>query len=130
MCEKFYIGFQSSDNPRWWMAFLSEGYHHCWIAKALPVQGDEFLLMSEDMYGYAATDLVYDSIDDVQRVLGATIIEIELDVDPLTPYVLEPISCVTWVKKQLGIAKRTIQTPKQLYKYLLSIGGKLYGRNG
>ena len=126
---KFYIIFQPADSPRWWMRFLDKTMQHCWIAKEIPLEtGDKIYLSLENLYGYASMDLVFVSIGDIADLIhGAVIVEYEVEIDPdKRDWIPEPVTCVTLLKKVLGIHKVFLQTPRQLYKYLLAKGGNTW----
>lgn len=53
-----------------------------------------------------------------------TIVQIDVDQGDRVPYVWRgPLTCVTVVKQILGVHAWWIQTPRQLYRFLLQRGG-------
>ena len=128
---KFYVVLHPADQPRWWMKPLDKTMQHCWVAKEHTLaSGDKILLALENLYGYASMELLFVSVGDIADLIqGAVVVEYETNIDPYKrAWIPEPITCVTTIKKLLGIHALSVQTPRQLYNYLLAHGGKIYGR--
>jgi len=121
-------------NP-WWSRFLDKDFSHCFMIK-------EQLLYDLPLY-IRLEGLTHRIINDVQLLpientientinLAITnsnwkvkILEGTIDNDYTKPYnQFEFLTCVTLLKKTLGINKPFIVSPKQLFKHLQTTGYK------
>jgi len=114
---RYIVGFGPADTLTWWARLLHPEFQHCWVAKDNGV----FFEKLECLVNVIHTEiLLYDTpLLEGQRYIG-----IHLDPDPTKHFgIFHHLNCVSLVKKFLGICDYKIQTPKQLYNYLLTIGG-------
>jgi len=128
---KAYVFFHNPDYTSWWMRFLRDGMRHCSCVKSCTIGNQEYFILFENLFNYISIGAYFLTIDELIDTLntdGITIVEYDHTIDPTQrqPY-YEPISCVTTIKRILGIADWKVQTPYQLYKKLLKNGGKIYG---
>lgn len=121
---KYYVLFMEPDVPAWWMAKLKKGFRHCGLLK----EYDEGIYVYlENLYDSLHIDLCMYDLNAIQRDTGAVIVEYEYErTCDVRMNHFEPITCVTVIKKTLGIADIKIQTPYQLFKHLLRNGGKIW----
>lgn len=120
---KYYILFMEPDVPAWWMAKMKKGFRHCGLLKEL--DKDTYVYL-ENLYNSLHTDLCFMDLNAIQGHTGAVIVEYECERQDVRMNHLEPITCVTVIKKTLGIPDIRIQTPYQLYKHLLKNGGVVW----
>lgn len=120
---KYYILFMEPDVPAWWMAKMKKGFRHCGLLKNL---SEGLYIYLENLYDNLHTDLCFMDLNAIQEHTGAIIVEYECERPDVRMNHLEPITCVTVIKKTLGIADIRIQTPYQLFKHLLRNGGKIW----
>jgi len=126
--QKFYVIFSECETPRWYSWFLDSKYRHAWAAKAVYLSdGTELLIAFENLFGYISLDLTYVRPGDISELCPGTtcIVEYQAYVDVNKRSFPQPITCITVLKKLLGIHKLLIQTPKQLKEYLLRQGGTI-----
>lgn len=120
---KYYVLFVDG-NDRWWMKFLKPGFKHCVLLREY---GENLFLYFENLFGDIIVDVVDVPLREIQEETQAIVVEYEVpDTEPAHRSVQEIITCVTTLKKIMGIADIRIQTPYQLYLYLLKNGGKLW----
>jgi len=128
--EIAYVLFKTVDNPPWWMKVLQHDMYHCFFIKSCVIGDIEYFILFENNFNYISVDtkfLTLDQLVDAVRSDGMTIVRYEYEIDPhkRMPY-YEPISCVTTIKRILGISDWKVQTPYQLYKKLINNGGKIW----
>lgn len=112
--QKFYVIFTDHGNV-WWLKWLKPGFRHClvaveeegnWAYIEAVLSGMEIKATTVNCLGVLAAD-------------GCTVVEarqFQKLYHKLAP--IEPISCVTVVKRILRLNHWFILTPHQLYKYL------------
>ena len=126
--DKFYVIFSECETLHWYSWFLDSKYRHAWAAKAVYLSnGTEFLIAFENLFGYISLNIAYMKPGDISKICPETtcIVEYQANVDVNKRSIPQPITCVTVLKKLLGIHKLLIQTPKQFRTYLLRNGGNV-----
>ena len=128
--EVAYVLFHNPDHTPWWMRFLRNGMRHCSCVKSCAIGDIEYFILFENLFNYISVGACFLTIDELIDTLDndrITIVEYKYTIDPTQrqPY-YEPISCVTTIKRLLGMADLRVQTPHQLYKKLLKNGGKIW----
>lgn len=100
--------------------FLKQGYKHCYV-----LMHDGTRWITCDPLAHMTEIAVHElpanfNLPSWLRARGQKVIEAVVEPAPLRPAPLMPMTCVEAVKRVLGIHKRTILTPYQLYKFLNS----------
>ena len=132
---KDYIIFKNSDIKRWWHRFCKKGFQHCYI---LHFDGYEWYVLENLYWGgifyrnITLNGYIFDqgvNIIPYYKELGYKIVEYDkidvikeniYNVGKLrTPLLFTPNTCVEYVKNYCGIRNILVNTPYQLYKYLL-----------
>ncbi|MBR5130408.1 MAG: hypothetical protein IKV03_04205 [Alphaproteobacteria bacterium] len=115
-----YVGF--GGEPRfWWMHFLKKNFYHCFIILG---NGYEWILIDTLSH---FTDIIVLKNVDIKKALtnqGYQLIRTTPVIPNVSRAVLMPFTCVETVKRFLGIKKRFILTPYQLFKFLSKKKGK------
>ena len=126
MRKTVYIFFKDADMKTWYLNTLTKGFSHCFSYEHQLLGGYDCFLKIENLYNCLDTQIMFGSKEDLLlRFDHVRTVEITLDIDPLRrTFDLLPINCVSVIKKQLGLNKPFIITPKQLYDHLIRIGGK------
>ena len=112
------VVFFGGNKTHWWTRFLKKGYYHCLIA--MNIGCDRWVLIDPVM---SYTDFIIFEGDDFIKKL-ASIGYTYLMTKPMPvqfldiKWSLRPFTCVEVVKRLLGIQKKFIITPYQLYKYI------------
>lgn len=93
---------------------------HCWTVECK----NSKYIKTECTLHTIDTD-VYDNITECVPGVKFNCVYIKVERDYTKPtFIPGPLTCVSLIKKQLGIRDFFVFTPKQLYKKLLKIGGK------
>jgi len=126
MKRTFYIFFNEADYLPPYMRILDHRFQHCFSYEHQLLGGFDSFVKVENLFNTVESQIFFGTKEDLLNLLpGIRCIEITLDVDPKKKtWDFMPINCVSLIKKQLGISKLFIITPKQLYTHLLAIGGK------
>lgn len=125
MKKKVYIFFRESDHRPWYFRFLDRKFTHCFTYEHQLLGGYDSFIKMENLYNTIDSQIYFGSGDQLLELFeDCKCLLITVDVDPLKPMCrIQPITCVTLIKKQLGIDKPFIITPKQLYNHLITKGG-------
>lgn len=108
--------------PRfWWMNFLKKGFYHCLVAMG---NGYEWVLIDPLSHYTDIFVLKNVNIKGYLRSKGYRLIQITPDIPTNLSLQIMPYTCVETVKRFIGIKKRFIFTPYQLFCYLLRKKGK------
>ena len=124
----FYIFFCNEKVYKWRKKILLQNEKHCFAAKSMKLQdGTEYLLTLENLYSYIDTNFCFLNYKEICENVPniSSCIEYYTDINPKNNILFDIISCVTVIKKLLGINNIFIQTPNQLKNYLLKKGGKV-----
>lgn len=126
MKKTAYVFFKEADHKFWYLRLLDRKLTHCFTYEHQLLGGYDCFLKVENLYNCFDTQILFGTKKDLlSHHIGVRCIQITLDVDPLkTTHDFMPINCVSLTKKQIGINKPFIITPKQLLNHLLSIGGQ------
>lgn len=125
-----YILFKPVANPPWWMKFLRNGMYHCSCIQSCVIGETRYYVLVENCFNYMSINACFLTLEQLLDAVDSenmTIIRYEYEVDPLQrmPY-YEPISCVTVIKRLIGMSDWKVQTPYQLYKKLIRNGGTIW----
>ena len=118
--QKAYVVFEDNTTLAW-LKVLKKGFRHCYLL--LPLEGEggfmELNPMSDRLF---IGGLELPPGCDYIRVLRARnltrVCEAPIQTPPAEPAPLGLFTCVEFVKRGLGLHRRGIFTPYQLYKYL------------
>ncbi len=126
MIKTIYVFFCEATHRSWWTRFMHKDFTHCFSYEHQLLGGYDCFLRVENLYNCLDTQIFFGLKPDLLNLFPHyKIVEIKLEVNPLNKtYEFLPINCVSMVKKQLGLNKPFIITPKQLYDHLITIGGK------
>jgi len=130
---KFYIIFLNDKNipdnqKKWWNKFLNINYKHCFIIQVFNLfDGKEIFVVLENLYNSINIEISCIDIEDLPSLVDnlTCIVEYNILINPYKKQNIEPITCVTIIKKLIGLKNIFIQTPLQLKKYLIRNGGKI-----
>lgn len=125
MRKTVYVFFKEAVHKTWYLKLLDRNLTHCFSYEHQLLGGYDCFLKIENLYHCFDTQIFFGTREDLlSRHIGIKCIQITLDVDPLKKtHDFIPINCVSLVKKQLGINKPFIITPKQLLNHLITLGG-------
>ena len=128
MYKTFYVFFTSAVQLPWYLKGIEKSMSHCFTIEHQELGGYDCFMALEHLTNYIDTGVYLVPIEDVIDRLRMTkpykIIKINIEVNPFKSMNIMPLDCASLVKKSLGINRPLVFTPKQLYKHLLSIGGK------
>lgn len=127
MIKTVYIFFGDADYKAWYLTDLTKGFSHCFSYEHQLLGGYDCFVKIENLYHCFDTDVFFGLKEDLLRKFSQnTVVKITLDVDPMKrTFDFMPINCVSLIKKQLGLSKPFIITPKQLYTHLITIGERI-----
>ena len=111
------VYFTYASRPYWWSRFLKPGFSHVYLVEFMP-QGCIVInpnITSLEITYYMTGENLPDNLQQL-----AVPVDIKTNIDHCTkqPVFFRLFSCVEVVKSILGITKRSIVTPYQLYKYI------------
>ena len=125
MIKTVYVFFEEASIRLFFMKYLANGFSHCFTYEHQLLDKYDVFVKIESLFYCFDTDIFFGSVDELLLDLPKKRIKITLNVDPEKRTLdFMPTTCVSVVKKQLGINKPFIITPKQLYSHLIKIGGK------
>lgn len=119
-----YVVFCDSD-ALWWQRFLKKGYRHCFLI--LQDKSNNYLFIdntSKRITFNLLENYQYENIPTLCRSLNAKLIKIPVNEMMMSSNFnnsSDPIpllTCVELIKRILGINKKSIITPWNLFKYL------------
>ena len=127
MVRELFVFYYNSGNDHWWNRFLRRGFEHCALVTH---DGSEYTLVSHGVVNnYHQALPIMPGVDeatmiklikDTFRINALTVQKVCCTIKPVNrlkfPVVID--SCVENTKRYLGIGKRSIMTPYQLYKHL------------
>lgn len=127
MVRTMHVLYYNSGNDHWWNRFLKKGFEHCAM---ITHDGYEYTLVSHGVVNsfHQALPIMPDSdeatmikfIKDTFKINSLTVQKVCCTIKPVNrlkfPVVID--SCVENTKRYLGIGKRSIMTPYQLYRHL------------
>lgn len=108
----------SSDVDWWWLRFLKNGFRHCFL---LLNDGDHWIAFEPLLHRTNIFVLPTPPDFDLPAWLsgqGLKIAEAKINQHIKARYFFGILSCVSQVKRVLGIQRRRIVTPHQLFKHL------------
>jgi len=116
-----YIIYQNNTSL-WWLKFLKKGFRHCYLL--VHYKKDNVLIKLDSLSNVMLVDMkkdikIYDYINylstnaDIQ-IQKVRVGKLEEDVMPVSLF-----SCVSFVKRFLGVRSYSTLTPFQLYKLIL-----------
>lgn len=126
MKKEFYVIFEEADHWFPLYAGLDPDYSHVYTYEHQLLDGYDIFLKNENTFN-AVDNMVFfgNSTLFEEAIAGKRYVKITVDVAYKKHYFdLMLLNCVTLSKKQLGINKPWILTPKQLYRQLIRMGGK------
>lgn len=124
----FYIFFCNEKVYKWRKKVLLQNEKHCFAIKEIKLNnGDKYFLTLENLYSYIDINLCFLNVNEICNNVPniSSCIKYSTDIKPKNNILFDIISCVTVIKKLLGINNIFIQTPYQLKKHLLKQGGKI-----
>ena len=126
MIKTVYVFFGEADHKSWYLRLLPPKLTHCFSYEHQLLGGFDCFIRIENLYNTVETDIYFSTLKILlDRFPHHKIIQITLEVNPLNKtFDFMPINCVSLIKKQLGINKPFIITPKQLLNHLITLGGK------
>lgn len=131
MVRELFVFYYNSGNDHWWNRFLQKDFEHCGM---VTFDGFEYTLVSHGVSFnfHQALPLEHDCtetvmIDFIRSALSIKALTVQKVCCIIKPRIRVKLpllidSCVEDVKKYLGIGKRSVMTPYQLYKHLKNIG--------
>lgn len=126
----YHIGFFNGigTEKTWYLRPLKDGFKHCFMFQTY--DDSKLIIYFENLFAGIDITLLAGTAEDIIDMLKANIGDFTLVAieEPEAPprrrkYTPELITCVTTLKRIIGINNRNIRTPYQLYKYLLNNGG-------
>lgn len=126
MKKTVYVIFTDSSIDRWPVSDLTRGFSHCYAYEQQLLGGFDCFIRIENLLNIIETQIFFGSKKDLlMQFPTLTVVEIKLEVNPNKRiFDFFPINCVSLIKKQLGLNKPFVITPKQLFNHLIRIGGK------
>lgn len=122
MSGKAWVVFSGRTNL-WWLRFLKPGFRHCYV-----LLQDRWQWVSIDPLSHC-THIEFHShvhcrfdLPAWLRGQGMVVVETAMTEPPQKCAPFMPFTCVEAVKRMLGIHRRFIVTPWQLYHYLARKG--------
>ena len=111
------VYFTYASRPHWWTRLLKPGFSHIYLVEYLP-QGCIVInpnISSLEIKYYLTGENLPDNLYQL-----AIPVDIKTDIDLCKKQPIFPrlFTCVEVIKSILGITKRSIITPYQLYKYI------------
>ena len=125
MYNLFFVIFQPvNTNLPFWLKWLNKDIGHCLLLIPYTIGNKVYFIRSEICLYEIVTKII--PADALAGGLGKNekSIKIWIKSGKQVKYSISLLDCVSFVKKQLGIYKPFVFTPRQLYKYLLKIGGE------
>ncbi len=109
----------SGDTDLPYLKFLKKGFRHCYI---LMSDGEKWF--SIDPLAHKTEISFHSFLEPFNLPLwlksqGYTVLKVALDTPESKPAPIMFITCVESIKRMLGIQKRSLITPWQLYRYLI-----------
>ena len=100
----------------WWLRFLRPGFRHCF---AVVFDGRQWILL--DPLSHRIDIVAGDYMDRLEivewyRRLGCNVVETRLNAAPNAVPFPEPLTCVSIVKRLIGIRRPFVWTPWQLFR--------------
>jgi hypothetical protein len=120
--EYVYVVFCDSD-VLWWQIFLKKGYRHCFLILADKANNYLFIDTTDNriIFNLLESDK-NDNIAELCASLNATLLKIPMvkimDNIKKRKAPMSVLNCVQLIKRILGIHKRNILTPWNLFMYL------------
>lgn len=126
MKKAVYVVFGEADYRPWYLRGLEQGFSHCYTYEHQLLGGYDCFVKVECLLNTLNSEIFFGTSSQLLEMYKATnIIQITVEVNPTAKTLdLLPVNCVSMVKKQLGVNKPFILTPKQLYAHLVRRGGK------
>lgn len=103
----------SADAPKWWQRLLKDGFKHVRLFKQ---EGSTYYMLDSLLHAFVF--IGYSELPDNHKYL----VKVVHYGEHYKPMPLEPLTCVSFVKRVLCIRSRWIITPYQLYKELIRAG--------
>lgn len=131
MVRELFVLYYNSGNDHWWNKWLKNDFEHCGM---VTFDGFEYTLVSHGISFnfHQALPLKHDCgelvmIDFIKQSLNIDSLTVQKVCCIIKPQIRLKLpilidSCVEDVKKYLGIGKRLVMTPYQLYKHLKTTG--------
>lgn len=124
MIRTFYVFFRPSGPVPFWLRWMDKKISHCYTVEKQSIGGYDIFLKTEHLLNIIESQAALGAFESI-REPGHRVIMIDVDVDPKkNMWHLLPLDCVSITKKLMGINRPLVFTPKKLFRYLLSIGGK------
>ena len=135
--RRYFVAFAQRVTRRhyWFDVFTRPAWRHCFVLWQPHDVGFKPIVTLEPLiFGTMANFHFGISIEEaVARLLSddriTVIVEVDVSLTGRVPYFLVgPRSCVNIIKSMLFIHAWRVQTPRQLYRYLIDRGGQLWHR--
>lgn len=116
--EEYYIVFEDAPKRRWFTRFLKPGFTHCYVI--YKSASGLFWIIVNPLWSHCDVDIrTVETFPEVRDYTGeyAIIVKYHATINPeQTVAQLCFMSCVDVIKRVIGIKKRRIVTPYQLYR--------------
>lgn len=130
--SRVWIFFCSAHGNPWWSRLLAKDFSHCFMIKEQVLYDVPLYIRLEGLTHCVINDVQMVLMDDIikltrenSRVGIVRILKGTIDNNYTKPYnQFEFMTCVTLLKKTLGVNKPLVITPKQLFTYLQTINYK------
>ena len=118
MQQKAWVGF-APEAEIWWLRFLKKGYRHCFVCIK---SHDQWVIIDPLSRSIDIEIIAAEKVKNLPRYLAQQGYKVypfgSIENTKKTGRIIGYLSCVTLVKKTLGLSKPFIFTPYQLARYL------------